>query len=148
MDELLILNQAIGGRWLGGEYADDKTDKVKKLLISVYEYIHFLKRQASTAGSFNSDRTPAAPCVSVFFLLANADKVEIIEGEFRYVLPVDVATDSRRRRRRSLSGIPFVVYAGQLGVVCFLRSFLAFGIHSSPSKRKGALKSLASGSGG
>lgn len=74
-------------------------------------------------------------------------KVEIIEGEFRYFLPVDVATDSRRRPR-SLSGIPYVVYAGQLGVVRFLRSFLAFGIHSSPSKRKNALKSLASGSGG
>lgn len=41
MDELLILNQARGGRSLGGEYADDKTDKVKKLLIFVYEYIFF-----------------------------------------------------------------------------------------------------------
>lgn len=37
--------------------------------------------------------------MSVIFLLYDADKVEIIKGEFCSVLPVDVATDSRRRRR-------------------------------------------------
>lgn len=75
--------------------------------------------------------------MSVIFLLYDADKVEIIKGEFCSVLPADVATDSRRRRRFLLRiPPPPVVYAGQLGVVRFLRSLLAFGIHSSPSAKR------------